>query len=67
MTQSELNRAVAAATGESLRTIRQRGFSIAHPLLREHDPEPYGIEDKILDGNNISSRGRSEHAQDFRT
>ena len=51
MTQNELNRAVAAATGESLRTIRQRGFSIGEPLLVDHDPEPYRIEDKILDQN----------------
>lgn len=32
MTQSELNEAVADATGESLRTIRRRGFSVFTPL-----------------------------------
>ena len=32
MTQTELNEAVADATGESLRTIRRRGFSVFTPL-----------------------------------
>jgi DNA-binding winged helix-turn-helix (wHTH) protein len=32
MTQAELNEAVAQATGESVRTIRRRGFSIVTPL-----------------------------------
>ena len=32
MTQAELNEAVAEATGESVRTIRRRGFSVVTPL-----------------------------------
>jgi hypothetical protein len=40
MTQSALDRAVSAATGESLRTIRRRGFSIADPTEVAFDPEP---------------------------
>jgi len=39
MTQAELNEAVASATGESVRTIRRRGFSIVSPLQIFH-PEP---------------------------
>ncbi|MBX7168128.1 MAG: hypothetical protein K1X74_17465 [Pirellulales bacterium] len=31
MTPAELNRAVAQATGESLRTIESRGFSLIEP------------------------------------
>lgn len=31
MNQSQLDRAVARATGESLRTIRRMGFSILNP------------------------------------
>lgn len=31
MTQSHLNRAVARATGESVGTIRRRGFSLVGP------------------------------------
>ena len=40
MTQAALDRAVSAATGESLRTIRRRGFSIADPTEVAFDPEP---------------------------
>ena len=36
-----IDRAVAAATGESIHTIRQRGFSLADPLCDRYDPEPY--------------------------
>lgn len=32
MTQAELNQAVADATGESVGTIRRRGFSVVTPL-----------------------------------
>lgn len=40
MTSSELIRAVARATGESLVTISRLGFGIAHPPIVHHDPEP---------------------------
>lgn len=40
MTQSQLDRSVAAATGEARRTIRNRGFSLADPLEVTFDPEP---------------------------
>ena len=40
MTQEDLDRAVATATGEDLRAIRQRGFSLADPLEVNFDPEP---------------------------
>ena len=42
MTQAELDRHVAGATGESLREIRRRGFSIADPVATDFDPEPSG-------------------------
>ena len=38
MTQAELNHAVSSRTGESLQTIRRRGFSIVQPL-HVFDPE----------------------------
>ena len=44
MNQNAVYRAVAAATGETVRTIRQRGFSLADPLFVDHDPEPYDPE-----------------------
>ena len=39
MTQTQIDRAVARATGESLSTIRSLGFSIADPDMVCHDPE----------------------------
>lgn len=38
MTQAELDRAVAAATGESVKTIKQRGFVLLIPSPVEHEP-----------------------------
>ena len=49
MTQQELDRQVARATGENLCEIRQRGFSVADPDLVDYDPEPCDIEDLIVD------------------
>lgn len=40
MTQRDLNRRVAAATGESVREIQRLGFSVADGLHVGHDPEP---------------------------
>jgi hypothetical protein len=40
MTQRDLNRAVATATGESVRSIAHQGFSLltAGPVEREREP-----------------------------
>ena len=38
MSQAEIDQAVAEATGESVRTIRRRGFSIVTPL-KVFDPD----------------------------
>lgn len=45
MTQAELNQAVSAATGESVSTIRRRGFSIVTPLkvFEPDDADEYVI------------------------
>jgi hypothetical protein len=40
MSQKELERAVAEATGESLGFVRGAGFSIADPVDVHFDPEP---------------------------
>ncbi len=40
MTQQQLDRLVADATGEDIRSIRRRGFSIANPVEVNFDPEP---------------------------
>ncbi|QDV52154.1 hypothetical protein [Gimesia fumaroli] len=40
MTQKDLDAAVVMATGEAVRTIRQRGFSLVNPLEVYFDSEP---------------------------
>ena len=40
MNQNQLDSAVAEATGETVATIRSRGFSIADPRVVCLDPEP---------------------------
>jgi hypothetical protein len=37
MSGTELDREVAQATGEDLRTIRRRGFQLANPLIVRFD------------------------------
>ena len=55
MTQNQINRAVARATGETVSTIHQMGFSVADPQHVCFDPEPSGlydnrhVEDRIID------------------
>ncbi|NQV23021.1 MAG: hypothetical protein HQ518_01530 [Rhodopirellula sp.] len=40
MTDNDLNRAVARATGETISEIRSRGFSALAPLPSEPEPHP---------------------------
>ncbi len=40
MTQAELEAAVSRSTGESVGTIRRRGFSIVVPTPTIYEPEP---------------------------
>jgi len=49
MTQYQLDKAVARATGENLRVISRLGFSLADPIFVEHDPEPSDPDDVVLD------------------
>ncbi|ADB18074.1 hypothetical protein Psta_3410 [Pirellula staleyi DSM 6068] len=49
MTQAELNQAVAEATGESVRTVSRRGFSIISPL----QVFPIEQEEENLDPNTV--------------
>jgi hypothetical protein len=44
MTQAELDRAVARATGESLREVARRGFQPLTPVPFERDPESYTVD-----------------------
>ena len=56
MTQAEINRAVAQATGETVCTISELGFSIADPDLVDYDSEPFDIEDLIVDWDEADCR-----------
>lgn len=49
MTQSELEREVSEATGESLKTVRRRGFSIVKPHDDNFDPEPNILPFQMMD------------------
>ena len=55
MTQAQLDRQVAAATGESRRTIGAFGFSLADPLEVRFDPEPADVA-KFLDWDRVARR-----------
>ncbi len=51
MTQAELNREVARATGESVRTIADLGFVPLTPGPYERDREPLVVDFDELDAN----------------
>jgi hypothetical protein len=57
MTQSELNAAVAAKTGESIREIERRGFVIVDHGVVAFDPEP-PRRPLVIDWDEFDSRFR---------
>jgi len=59
MNQSQLDRAVARATGETRDTIRRLGFSIADPLVVQHDPEACRRAPLVVDWDELEARRRS--------
>jgi hypothetical protein len=61
MTQAQLDRNVAAVTGESRRTIRDLGFSLADPCNVAFDPEPAG-DAGYLDWEEVAGRRYSQLA-----
>ena len=56
MSQSELEEAVARATGESLRTIRRHGFSLVTPLKVFDPDEHVQAEPQIVDWDEVQAR-----------
>ena len=52
VSQHDLDLEVARATGESLRTIRRRGFSIIDPSETQFDTEPDDTPAMVLDWDN---------------
>ena len=59
MNQSQLNRAVARATGETLDTISRLGFSIADPDSVHYDPEPSRRAPQVVDWDELDARRRA--------
>jgi DNA-binding winged helix-turn-helix (wHTH) protein len=59
MTQSELNQAVADATGESVSTIRRRGFSVVTPLkvFQPDDADDYTLP-QVVDWDTLEREQR---------
>lgn len=54
MTSRSIERAVARATGESIREIRRRGFGLAAWLEPEFDPEPDDIPPQAVDWDELA-------------
>ena len=59
MSQYELDSAVAEATGESLRTIRRRGFSIIDPEMTDFDFEPNILPAQMVDWDALEAQRRA--------
>ena len=55
MTQTELDRAVARATGESVQRISKLGFTVANPLFVRFDPEPYDMAPSVVDWDELQA------------
>jgi len=49
MSQQELESAVAQVTGETLITIRRRGFSLHDPSEEDFDPEVNALPPQVID------------------
>ena len=69
MTQTQLEQLVAKATGEDIRSIRHRGFSVADPFEVNFDPEPDNLPPQMIDWDELDlqrnlqvvSQGRVRH------
>jgi hypothetical protein len=53
MTQRDLDRAVAHATGEYISEIRRRGFSVLDSCADELDPDPRDAAPQIVDWDEL--------------
>ena len=56
MTQNQLDREIARATGESLSTIRSLGFSVADPDDVSFDPEQPRRRPRILNWDRLAAK-----------
>ena len=55
MTQTELDRAVARATGESVQRSTRAGFSVADRLIVRCDPGPYEAAPRVVDWDQLDA------------
>jgi len=56
MKRRNLNSAVAAATGEDVREIRRRGFSMLNLRQRDFDPEPDNLQPQAIDWDRLDQQ-----------
>lgn len=56
MTQYDLDRAVAHSTGETVREIHRRGFTLADPMDVNFDPEPNELPPAVIDWDALDLR-----------
>jgi hypothetical protein len=55
MTQSQLHRALSKATGESVRIIKQRGFSLLEPDIHRLDDEGFDVPPQTVDWDRLEA------------
>jgi len=55
MTQCEIDHAVATATGETIHTVSELGFSLADPDIVDHDPEPCSLPPSVIDWDELDA------------
>jgi len=55
MTQSDLHRALARVTGESVRTIKRLGFSLLEPDLGQLDAEVPDLAPQAVDWDRLEA------------
>ena len=58
MTEGELNRAVARATGESISTVQRLGFLLASPSGLPLDPDDESLGPHVIDWDAREARHR---------
>lgn len=56
MVQNQLDRIVANVTGEDVREIQRRGFSLADPTDTNFDPEPDCRPPQIIDWDDLEAQ-----------
>ncbi len=53
MNQNELHRSLSRATGESVRTIRQLGFSLFDPGANDADTDSFDLPPQVIDWDQV--------------